>query len=416
MVVRKYEYPGEALSRLLSTATAKRYGALLREVVDVTFLASIEREEGRRSPIRVVFHEDGAAGLARVEQALGPGQDYRAERAWSIFEFEQRDGATQLTPRNLSKAAPLALAPRSAVIVGLAEGKLQIEGVARRMSRTSFDRVTGENDVVLCVSPSPGSVVMFARQNPILWYEQGEQVDVSKRLWLRNLLDHGMVSDALRLLCGEPHGGAASSRRFAAFCDFLERLILNVGATAKGGLIGFLPVGAACQAKFPIKDRSQFALSDLLNEINRLGAIYVQRLDIDPLDNQTREGREFAGSELELANVALRELAESTAYLASIDNAVLFGEGHKLLGAGFHIETNAETLPITEVTDFNGTLGATFELKHFGSRHRAAATLANSSEGGVVFVISEDGPMRCMLKPVGGEVMVWNLLQPIELL
>jgi hypothetical protein len=41
-----------------------------------------------------------------------------------------------------------------------------------------------------------------------------------------------------------------------------------------------------------------------------------------------------------------------------------------------------------------------------GARHRAAINFAYKNPGGVAFVISEDGPVKCALR-VGDEVIVW---------
>jgi hypothetical protein len=98
--------------------------------------------------------------------------------------------------------------------------------------------------------------------------------------------------------------------------------------------------------------------------------------------------------------------------LTALDNALLLGPDLKVIGAGYAVPTpDADTPRVHIAQDLQGTPGDVYDINQHGSRHRAAAWFAVNNPGGLVFLVSHDGPLRCLIRPSKDEktLLLWNL-------
>lgn len=110
------------------------------------------------------------------------------------------------------------------------------------------------------------------------------------------------------------------------------------------------------------------------------------------------------------AKADLGAFVESIGQLSTIDNALLLGPDLEVLCAGFPIGASATSPEVYEVATIQGDRGALYPMLRHGSRHRAAATFAYTFAGGLAFLCSQDGDLRCMYRPVDKDyVLLWNL-------
>jgi hypothetical protein len=121
---------------------------------------------------------------------------------------------------------------------------------------------------------------------------------------------------------------------------------------------------------------------------------------------------EFAREEAERARSLLDAAIDDLAHLSAVDGAILIGPKLAVYGGGYLIPSEkTEALPETvEASDASAKTTRRYEGSH-GARHKAAFSFAHLYSGGVAFVISEDGPIRCILK-VDGRLVVW----PVQML
>ena len=110
------------------------------------------------------------------------------------------------------------------------------------------------------------------------------------------------------------------------------------------------------------------------------------------------------------AEADLDLLVENVGQFSTIDNALLIGPDLEVLCAGYPIDVSGAPPDVFEASTIQGDPGAPFPLSRHGSRHRAAAVFAHTSPGGIAFLCSQDGDVRCLHRPVNRNyVLLWNL-------
>ncbi len=77
----------------------------------------------------------------------------------------------------------------------------------------------------------------------------------------------------------------------------------------------------------------------------------------------------------------------------------------------YGLPTKADTPPVHVAQDLQGTPSRdVYDINQHGSRHRAAAWFAFNNPGGLVFLVSHDGPLRCLIRhPKEEKTLLWNL-------
>lgn len=424
MSYARIQYPRDALAAARPDLTSPLAGWLF-ELIDVVFFSSFEDEERTRTCARVVFHPRGSDGLFLANEIEQVGSSSWPTPAWQVIPFLGGEEVMRFTVESLTKAAPMALLPRTALVVRPAAEGLAIEGVARRMER-SLSASTGEDEVVVCTSHRPGQVILSTKGYPFFWYEQGGALDISHGIELSALLSHpeSMIRQALLRTCSSATTSAGSSIRpdsLALVAEGVATMVETMIEAALGGLIAILPHSESVPSdlgKYQLPEPSQSVLRSSLvrvveSEARRL-SFWFSSHDGEP------EGNERAISQLEARRLRTEffELAEMVGCLTSIDNALLLGPELTVLCAGYQIEALLPLPTVRETTSLDGRNGVEeFVLSKHGSRHVAAASFAARFPGSVVFLLSEDGALRCLLRPTDdyGEVLLWNIRAPVEL-
>ena len=117
-----------------------------------------------------------------------------------------------------------------------------------------------------------------------------------------------------------------------------------------------------------------------------------------------------ADEEERTAKEALDSLIANIGQLTALDNALLLGPDLKVIGAGFAVPTEAVTPTVHVAQDLQGMPGGVYDINKHGSRHRAAASFAYNNPEGLIFLVSHDGPLRCLIRPPKQEkTLLWNL-------
>lgn len=415
------QYPQDSLkvwlrSRGVSQDAYESDPALL-ELVDIVFFASLETEEGVSTRVRVVYHEHGIEGLGRVVEQRFVGGAQGTMPAWQIIPFELDTGVTDLTVNALTKIAPATNLPRTAVVVGLHHGRLVIQGLARRVEGTYF-RAEGEKHAFVLSASRPGQVALSVHGEEIFRYEGGRAVDLPSRPSLFNILNkkESVVRTALQDLCAKtvsamPYPAPHERDRYNLVSRVVAGLVEKMATGNHGGLIVLTPVKEDLDAetatgKYRLPPPSRHMLSAQIAEC----AESASRIWILAFTTEDNFERRLAQDNYAKAESDLAALIDNVGQLSTIDNALLLGPELTILCAGYPI-TGSTTIPkVLQATTLQGDGNEPFPLIRHGSRHRAAANFANKFPGGLAFLCSQDGALRCLHRPVGrDQVLLWNL-------
>jgi hypothetical protein len=108
--------------------------------------------------------------------------------------------------------------------------------------------------------------------------------------------------------------------------------------------------------------------------------------------------------ERDSAEEALEAGIDDLAQLSAIDGAVLAGPGLSVYGGGYLMPSDPNVRAL-RAANADATKTEPFARRH-GGRHQAGFSFAYDNPGGVAFVVSEDGPVRCAMR-IADQVVVW---------
>jgi hypothetical protein len=407
--------PGEILS-VPVTASQFEVDAetikLLATLADCVFFTSLIPEEGQTVRVAVVYHQQGAEGLAGVYDASPYEED--PPLTWDVTSFRP----IPLSAATLAKFSRGLEYGAQLVVIGRKEDALYIEGVARRLPRTDG------GDVLRLAAPRPGVLAFERGFRELLRFEDGKQVPSA----LDVIGQTGPIRAAIGAITKDPSREELFSKTDSA----IRRLIQKMRATRAGGILALLP-----------EEPKEAVLSDIVYRRNdsrllsmRIRDEWDRRCDIinDMFRNALTEDNEASGLQdrnamrditdaisnrdamrdaADVASERLEAAINDVAQLSAIDGAVLAGPagpGLAIYGAGYKIPTPKESEESKEnvvlALDVAAERTTPYDIRQHGTRHRAAVSFAHVNPGGVAFVCSEDGPVKCTLR-IGDHVALW---------
>jgi len=423
-------YPGKSLRDWLQ----KEQGAslpeddlhLLATLADTLFFASLGKEEGDLTRVRLAHHPRGIAGLEDIREHVLIGSTHYDRRAWEIIPFEHESAITSLSVKALIKIAPVANLPRTSVVVGPQDGQLTIQGIARRVEYEHLYE-TNEDSVLVFHAPEPGHLILSINGGEVFRYEQGRIVAPTRRVLLADLLfkTSSIVNAALMQICAllldeltEPLLRLPDTKNWH-ISQVLYKLVKRMAEMRHGGLIAILPDTSNIDK---VKPEGKYRIPRDAGPVlrNRLKEYVASRNSLEDLlwkratpesDDEALD-KAIAHQDKEHDEEELDALVDTIGQLTAVDNALLLGPNLEVVCAGYPIPTQEqeEKLAVFETETLLGELSAPYAISQHGSRHLAAAFFANRHPGGLAFVASQDGPLRCLHRPVGQEtIFLWNL-------
>jgi hypothetical protein len=176
----------------------------------------------------------------------------------------------------------------------------------------------------------------------------------------------------------------------------VKRLLLEVARRGHGGTLAIVPSSIDID-DLPVAPRNKFTTGSF-ELISLVGDYAAARdaLHAPPGLSPAQHYREL-----------LSEMIARIAQLSVIDGALIMNGRLEVISFGSLL-----TAPLCELEcyvgrDWQGTPShEPFRLAQFGSRHQSAANFAAAVPGAVVFIASQDGPVRAMTR-VEGRVEVW---------
>lgn len=351
----------------------------LKALLELTFVASTKIEEGESVKVRFVFFPD--ATTESLPQRAG---------LIDAFAFEH---AIPLTVENLRKICPAIDQHTTGLAVGRAGTGYCILGVVlygRPLSRLDDSgSAHGRPHGLTLSSRSPGSVSIGYSDGVIGRFEDGVFL-VAKA---SALASRALVSHILSVIGAHEQYAAFQMEYWYLYRTCLERLYASAAKIGHGGTIVWMPRNFITSASQRLL--GGFPMTARLSGSHLAGSALRAA---DPRFN-TRAG-------VGMERKDLTDYIDMLAHLSCVDGAVIIDDSLRLLRFACHLacprwEGEVREGPLLELAP-----GEIIETSNFGTRHHSAINFAGAHPGVIVFVISEDGPVRTISR-LPDEVLIW---------
>lgn len=356
---------------------------LLKEVVEIAYLASLEQEEGR--PIR----------FALVMAGLSTDRDPMVAKQESEYLFHLKS-PLPFSVNSITKFAPALDPAISAMAIG-AIGKaeeMSIWGVFTfSPTEHPFSEIPvwvyGElgyrPDYFTIYANDAGSLVISRHHSQIGRILNGDFVPATPSPFtVRSLGRHLM-----EFIKDQPLYKTYEAAYWRIYRDVIEMLLSEASARGHGSIFIFLPAGSLKEKYY----LPRFHFQEQVGIQPLLGQLLQDDLDVP-------------------TSIAVRKtVAERIRFLSQlgvIDGAVILSTELDLVCFGAMLIAPAWKGSIITGPDGSGEDGGEpLNPGRLGTRHNAGIAFAGAYEGSIVFVISQDGPVRVFMRAEDRTLLYW---------
>ncbi len=357
--------------------------AEVKNVVVVSFLASLKREEDR--PIRF------SIVLASPDELTGQPHRYR-------YEIQYLAAPLPFTVESISKLAPALDPSRSAIAVGKTDGggELTCWGIffydprSHRYNEIPVGTEGGTSfrpDLFSVTAKVPGALQISRMDSHIGRFVNGEFIPASPSPLTSTSLGSHLIQSLEQTALWQKY----NTFYWHYYCDALEVLLFEAASRGHGATIVILEnTNANYHCDF-IVERYRFTDSVSLN---------------DRFENAMTHSRDI------ISGIAYRkrilEHLQVLAQLSTVDGALVLSTELDLISFGATLKAPKWDGKVILGPDGYGyTQGAPFNAKRLGTRHNSAIDFVAACPGSIVFVISQDGPIRGFVRSEEDAVLCW---------
>jgi len=358
----------------------------IRAILETAFLASIRHEEGR--PV--------AFSITLLYKDFDGEEERRSGHRYMIMTFSESipftvDAITKIAPAFDSKTTSLIVAP-----IDKLKPEYEIWGaIFYGPSTNRFDEIPlvigdlslSRPDDMTVTAVSPGSLVISRGGGVIGRFLFGNFEKAVPTPFVSRAMGQ-YIMDIIK-----NHKGFEQFQNsyWHIYRDTLLYLLSEVSTRGHGGTIVLIPSSKAQEYKSLIDSKyvfkENFNLEDLLNRILK-----------------------EKSSEI-LFNIALnKKYTERVAFLAQlscIDGALILTDKLHLLSIGSTLSAPKWNGDIVKGPDGFGGGGERFDTSKLGTKHNSAINFVGACPGCIVFVISQDGPVRGLVRKDEETVLCW---------
>lgn len=351
----------------------------LKVLLETVFLASMKMEEGVRIKVRLVFFPNATTQ--------------------SLSEYTRWIHALPFAnPINLSVQALRKLAPAleqksTALAVSRSRENYFIVGVlfyGRSISRLeSGQGWLGRPNALTLSTSSPGSVTIAYSDSVLGRFEDGRFSIANPGPMVSNLL----VTYILKIIKEHQQYQNYQNEYWYLYRDCIERLYLSIANFGHGGTIVYIPTKILEKVSTDIEAGIQI--------FSQHSGEYLAGLVL---------GRKATGEDDSVMADYRRRLAEYLDMLARfscIDGAVVIDDHLVPHRFGAHLASRKWNGKVQEGPVGTSHPGQAIEVSRFGTRHNSAINFAGAHPGTILFVISEDGPVRTICR-LDTSVLIWS--------
>ncbi|WP_437290516.1 putative sensor domain DACNV-containing protein [Sorangium sp. So ce406] len=353
--------------------------AVLTQLIETMFFASMATEEGRLNPVGLVF-----AGSPIEFESEGP--------AWDLVRF----GST--VPFDVEHVANLASAcawPRSFLSVVPQDGSLVIAGIATPHSRQSFDI----DQLVRVVVPKPGVVAVYRGEWEVVRYERG-----AVRTWMPK---HRPQLDSIeRTVFGEHARPIVRHVR-----NYLLRMVEAMVELGRGGLLAILGPGEGLPQLFGEEGNPFDTEVKRLDPALCLGTAILEIADVHrtyPPDEPRKAPAAGAPDRSLPGPDRVHRLLDLIVRLTTVDGAVVMSHTLDVLAFGAKLPPSKGIISEIFAATPDQRMDASWSLDARGTRHRAAAAFVAGYPERIAFIVSQDG-LAATFQEIEGKVVYWPL-------
>ena len=365
--------------------------ALLREMIEVAFVASLKREEGREIGFALAFvpREE----TERTRWLHGPHVEV------APFECPQ-----PLTAESIAKLAPACDPDLGVLMVDSQDGSdddycvwgMMFHGAPLRYL-TSISVHLGElsaqrPEILTITTAAPGSLAISRGMCRIGRFVLGEFMRAEPSPFVHRALGQFVRAYLEDCRVGLDSGDDEQARLRGdhAFFAALEHLLEQVRKRGHGGAVILIPQSAHASARADARIRHELK-HDLQME--------------KCFDLMHKYARYIAG--LAAAKAALRERLEFLAQLACRDGALLLRGALRPIGFGATLSAATWAGDVLPGPAPYAVDEKPLDLGKLGDRHNSAANFVAAHPGCIAFVISQDGPIRAFMRQREGPLLYW---------
>jgi hypothetical protein len=397
--------------------------AVLDELLDVFYHASLMTEEGRPTMFRV----------ALISSRLPVSPPRREPVALEPIMRYTLGQPVPFTVQELRRLAPVADPRRVLIAVEqIGEGasrRLQIYGLIGvgmslwEMARHERSSGIASPDALVVASTQPGELSISRGDHPVIRLRGGEVVSPTLSVLFRGPVARFFLnaSDELIREARERSGVNQDPEEDDALSFshlwFIESILLHTAELKHGGALLFvqdavLDNDARLQEAVSIK----YKLASTRPRDALLAAMAV-RLAHNNLYDRLHERRTVKQEDLENLEAMAwhqRDLKDSSrdaalfiGSLTAVDGAVILTDKLRIIGFGGEVRVSSpdkDTIHIAKDEEGNEITAA--PLTGYGTRHRSAFRFVQNMEPSVAFILSQDGGIKAATK-VGERVVMW---------
>ncbi len=354
---------------------------VLTELLSVVFFAGLEREEGERNSVRVVFVGNGPVDSEPPIDGLPPPL-FR----WSTLTFT--------TPRvfstgQLVRLAAATVGGRVFVQVCQRHGQLVITGLSREGVNLEGDRA------LKLVVQRPGGLSILVGRRHVIDYERGHVQALATNV----ILSDGVVRAALEFASS---GSGLPPQAIDRYLEAVSLLVMSLSMHGAGGILVFsADEHPTVEGETGYRTHPHVSIAAILLRLHRtqtrVGAARCEDTENDQL---------WVGA----LQSELQHTVSELGALTALDGATILDRSLALVGFGVVLPFDGNIGPVVAAEDVDAASVHEFDLAGRGTRHRAAATCAWSHPGSIVFVASQDGSLACLFRSVGApRLLLWPL-------
>lgn len=358
----------------------------IRAILETTFLASIRQEEGR--PITF--------SITLLYKDFNEEEERRSGHRYMIMPFNVSipftdDAVAKIAPAFDSKSTSFIVAPKDKT-----KSEYEIWGTmfygpsTNRFNEIPLvigDLSLSRPDTITVTAVSPGSLVISRGGGIIGRFLSGNFEKATPNPFVSRAMGQ-YIMDIIK-----NHKGFEQFENsyWHAYRDTLLYLLSEVSTRGHGGTIVLIPSGKVKEYESFIDtkyiSKENFNLEDLINRMLK------------------EESSEI------LFNVAMnKKYAERVTFLAQlscIDGALILNDALHLLSFGSTLNAKKWSGKVETGHDGFGGGGENFDASKLGTKHNSAINFVGACPGSIAFVISQDGPVRGLIRKDEETVLCW---------
>ncbi|CAN92822.1 MULTISPECIES: putative sensor domain DACNV-containing protein [Sorangium] len=370
-------------ARVAADEAPPSFAAILTQLIETLFFASMATEEGRLNPIGVVFAER----LAEFESG---------EPAWDLVRF---GSPVAFDAEHLANLGPASAWPRAFLAVVPLDGSLAVAGIAVPHGRPSF----ALDQLVRVVAPKPGVVAVYRGEWEVVRYERG-----AVRTWMPK--NRPLLDSIERTVARDQASALARNVR-----GYLLRIVEGMVELGRGGLLVVLGPGEGLPQLFGEEgnqlDTEVKRLAPALclgSAILDLAGAHETHLPDGPCPpSRGRPAPRDSEHALQRSERVSR-LLELIVRLTTVDGAVVMSHALDVLAFGAKLPPPRAIISEVFAATPDQRMDASLSLDARGTRHRAAAAFVAGYPERIAFIVSQDGN-AATFQEIEGKVVYWPL-------